>query len=343
MSGSERRAEVDPSGFFPSGARARTVDRRMRALLGDSLEHIAEQAGHLVLERVDDLRRLATRLSVGERMGPEVFGLYTDSCLALARNDTESASALLIRLASLADAPALASGFDVVLLGAADFAPDRERFERLMGFREADAPRTAPPSAHAVARFMPDLDSALAMLRDALPEYAAEADSLVRKIVLVTDGASGVYRFDAGSCYMLWGAMFLNVGQSRTRLELLRVLVHEVAHMLLFGFAADEPLVHNDDVQRYASPLRDDLRPMDGILHAAYVTARMHWATQALVDRKALPEGEREEARRWLEIDTVNFEGADSVICQHGQLSATGEAAIASARYYMSEAGSMVA
>lgn len=310
----------------------------MRALLGESLAYIAEQTGGLVPDHVAPLRKLATRLSAGERLGPEVFGLYTDCCLALAGNDLESASELLTRLASLVDAPALPAGFDVIVLDAPGFSIDRERFERLMGFRQPDAPTTAPPSLEAVERFMPDLAAAVSMLRTALPACAAEADALVRRIVLVTDGASGAYRFDAGSCYMLWGVMFLNVGQPRSRLELLRVLVHEMAHMLLFGFAADEPLVHNDDVQRYASPLRDDLRPMDGILHAAYVTARMHWATQTLLDQGILELGERDEARRWLQIDAQNFGSADTVIAEHGLLSATGEAAIGAARHYMAEA-----
>jgi HEXXH motif-containing protein len=101
--------------------------------------------------------------------------------------------------------------------------------------------------------------------------------------------------------------------------------------------------VHNDDAERYPSPLRDDPRPLDGILHAGYVTARMHWATQALLDRGSLDTRACDEARRWLDIDSTNFADADTVVRRHGRLSATGEAVIASARGYMSEAGSMVA
>ncbi len=54
-------------------------------------------------------------------------------------------------------------------------------------------------------------------------------------------------------------------------------LLHETAHQLLFGLSLDQPVVENDVEERYASPLRPDPRPMDGIFHATFVCARMRY------------------------------------------------------------------
>jgi HEXXH motif-containing protein len=54
-------------------------------------------------------------------------------------------------------------------------------------------------------------------------------------------------------------------------------LTHEAAHSLLLGYTLGAPLVESDPAERFSSPLREDLRPMDGIVHATYVLARMHY------------------------------------------------------------------
>src|SRR5690606_31521721 len=138
--------------------------------------------------------------------------------------------------------------------------------------------------------------------------------------------------FDGGSCYMLWGALFLNVDLERSPVALLEVLAHESAHMLLYAFAADEPLVLNEDDERYPSPLRVDQRPMDGIYHATYVSARMHWAMGRLLDTDLLDPVGRQEAQAAHAADARNFAAGDTVVRAHGRLTATGEALMSEAR-----------
>ena len=60
-------------------------------------------------------------------------------------------------------------------------------------------------------------------------------------------------------------------------------LIHEYSHNLLFGIARNEPLVFNDPEERDESPLRQDLRPMDGIYHALFVSAREALAMRAIL------------------------------------------------------------
>ena len=79
-------------------------------------------------------------------------------------------------------------------------------------------------------------------------------------------------------------------------LSLLETLAHEAAHSLLFGIQISGPLVLNPDDARFASPLRVDLRPMDGVYHATFVSARMHFAMQELL-ASGLLKGEADRPR----------------------------------------------
>ena len=73
------------------------------------------------------------------------------------------------------------------------------------------------------------------------------------------------------------------VRRVRSDLDMVQALAHESAHLLLFGMCADGPLLENaNDDHRYSSPLRTDSRPMDGIVHATFVTARMCCALSQL-------------------------------------------------------------
>jgi HEXXH motif-containing protein len=64
------------------------------------------------------------------------------------------------------------------------------------------------------------------------------------------------------------------------------------ARALLFGFGMGKPLVENHEHERYTSPLRGDPRPMDGVVHATYVVARMHYAVTRMLDSGLLTEEE---------------------------------------------------
>lgn len=52
-------------------------------------------------------------------------------------------------------------------------------------------------------------------------------------------------------------------------------IIHECAHQNLFALQMIDPVVLNDNKDRYIAPIRKQLRPMDGIFHACFVLARM--------------------------------------------------------------------
>ena len=85
------------------------------------------------------------------------------------------------------------------------------------------------------------------------------------------------------SSFSLWGALALNSEAHPDWWQYIPRLIHEYSHNLLFGIARNEPLVFNDPEERYESPLRQDLRPMDGIYHALFVSAREALAMRAIL------------------------------------------------------------
>lgn len=99
----------------------------------------------------------------------------------------------------------------------------------------------------------------------------------------------------------------------------------------LFGLTIDEPLVLNDDRELFASPLRDDPRPMDGIYHATYVSARMHWAMAELLKCGKLGEEKAAQATDHLDANRRNFWSDYATVMPHARLSETGRLLLASA------------
>jgi HEXXH motif-containing protein len=138
---------------------------------------------------------------------------------------------------------------------------------------------------------------------------------------------------------MLWGALFLNPARPKSDIELIESLAHESAHSLLFGFAIDDALVENPDDERFESPLRDDPRPMDGIFHATFVSARMHYAMATMAASGLLSEEEAALARAAMERDRRAFYDGLATVDAKGRLTRRGKGLIAGARDYMAGVG----
>jgi HEXXH motif-containing protein len=148
----------------------------------------------------------------------------------------------------------------------------------------------------------------------------------------------GAAVFDGASAFTLWGMVVLNAASHVTTLDAVQALAHESAHMLLFGLAADGPLVENDGGERFGSPLRQDPRPIDGIYHATFVTARMYQAVARLLGAGALSTAERLEAEAALETHAKHFDRGAETLERHARLTRVGAAALAGARSYMERA-----
>lgn len=305
------------------------MDARAHALLADSLEHIAQRAGDQLGQ--DKLASLVANLNAGQRFGPTTFGLYYQLVTALMNDRLEEASRIHGALVASHSAPAPLS---VVSLGHLP-AHQIHLYQQLMDTDPKTRFTLLPPPEALAFGFAQRLERTLTLMQAALPELAQEFSGLIREVCMVVGDPKARYQFDGGSSYMLWGGLFLNIESHESPLQLLEVLAHESAHSLLFGHALDEALVLNSDEELYPSPLRIDLRPMDGIYHATFVSARMHWAMSRLLNSSDLTDQERADATEALQRDAENFDAGDAVVQRHGVLSPTGHAVMSAARLYM--------
>jgi len=321
--------------FRPNAPRARMLDARMRTHLADSLDYLAECLTTAAPPQSAALSAVARESRQGVQHSPEGFGLYYDIASALLQDDLPHATALIDELRV---EPMLApNAFEVFAL---DALPEnaRERYCRLMDTDPETPFIIMSPSAEDAEIHKHRFIAALERLKILLPELAGEVDALVRQVILVVGDPSLSYDFAGGSCYMLWGALFINGASHPDELSMMEAIAHESAHSLLFGFTIDEPLVLNDADQRYSSPLRDDPRPMDGIYHATFVCARMHWAMSQLALSSDIDADLAAHAKARAAIHAHSFHSGLALVREHGVLSDTGRALMEGAERYMAEA-----
>jgi HEXXH motif-containing protein len=318
--------------FQPDPARARALDRRMYAELGRSLRHVSEQCRGRYPFDAPAMDALCSALESGVRYPATTFARYYDLVVALLGDDLAAAAG---HHARLADEQPLADG---VHAGPLDESERSECYRLRMGADMGPNLTVNLPTAGVGAAFMERFGEGMTLLRQGAPSLAAEVEAIVHEVVGVAGGPDDVGEFHGGSHFQLWGALFLNAALHETRIAMAEVIAHESAHSLLFSFCTEEALVLNDDAEIYPSPLRADLRPMDGIYHATFVSARMHWVMQQLLESGLLTGEEIREAKQAAAADRENFEAGYRVVAEHGRLTRHGHLLMQGARDYMDAA-----
>ena len=312
-------------GFAPDPARAATLDARMHRELGASLVHIAEALAEALPSESARLNELAVRLDAGLRVPALAFATYYEIARTLLADDPAPLPRLVEKLVCL---PERTASQTVRAAG----SPDATALVEALREPGAGAFGLAPVPPDTVASFTALLRDGLALMAETLPELHGEVTAIVHEVLLAHAPPGQKTEFDGASHYQFWGLLMLNPKHHTSPLAVVEVLAHEAAHSLLFGLTIDEPLVFNPDSELYASPLRLDPRPMDGIYHATFVSARMAWAMGRLADDRRLTEAERAAAAEAAASDRANFAKGISVVDEHARLSETGAAIMAAAR-----------
>ena len=313
--------------FEPSPERGRALDQGMRERLAESLDYIAQAVGDDLGLSAEDAARTSAQLRSGPQ-SPHLFGCYYDLVLALENEDLDRARGYAAELTSAT----LQAPFRVASISD---RPQREveRYRRLF---LPDPALAGEPPADLLADCERRIAAAFDLLERGFPEMAGEVRALLREIVIAAGPEDPrALTFDGSSSYMLWGAILLNARGQTTVLDTAQALAHESGHNLLFGFCASGSLTDNADEEVFSSPLRADPRPMDGVIHATYVIARMHQTLSRLLASGILDEAQQAAAQKDLAAHERNFEAGDSVIREGGKLTDIGHRVMGDARAYM--------
>jgi hypothetical protein len=331
-------AAVQPAdfSFAPDAARGLRLDSAVRAGLANSLRVVfaaLEPPFHTEKSRESALLRAIEAAPVVSA----VFGVYVDLVLALIDEREHDAQSLIDEILALpAPAPEGLRVLDLTdeALGAGQAA----RYGRLL-IDDVDF-TLAPVAVSTRGSVRAKLRDGLALLDAGAPRTAAEVRALVREVVLASavSNPSGTM-FDGASTFSLWGAVALNADRLGDRLTTAVALAHEAAHNLLFGLALGGRLTQNDDEERHPSPLRPDQRPMEGVAHAVYVTARMIHTLRTLLASGVLEPDEAERARARLNQHLAGYADSLAVVMTHARFTPAGAAAFDAMRAAMAEGG----
>ncbi|MCC7276516.1 MAG: hypothetical protein IT561_27885 [Alphaproteobacteria bacterium] len=321
--------------FLPDPARAAAVDRRARAAFAESMMSLLTAFDRQGVLADGRLAGLAAMLDAG-MVPPGAVAAYADLVEAIYGSTPEATGVALGALLTALEDEA-GTGVRVVTIVDDDLGEGQaERYRRLVNDDPSTPIDVRPLADDDLATAGERLRAGLALLDRAAPAFAGEVRALLRQVVLTRSGGEDpALAFDGASTYMLWGATVLNAERHPTRLAIAEALVHESAHYLLFGFTLGSPLVENDADELYASPLRADPRPMDGIVHASYVLARLCACMRTLAASGALSADEHAEAVRLADAHRRAFSGGRVVIAAHARLTDIGRSAFAPALAYM--------
>jgi hypothetical protein len=194
--------------------------------------------------------------------------------------------------------------------------------------------RLVSPGREAAGRSRQWIARSLEVLRLSAPEVFAEFEAFGPLLILASASREGALGFGGYSSMIAWGAIALNA-EIDGLIPILIQIVHEQAHQLLFALSAEIPLVYNHPQELYASPLRRDPRPMDGVIHACFVSARVHEVlqqVQAGPSFTALASSDQEGMAAALSDTAAAVTAALPTIEQSARLSAIGERVVDAAR-----------
>ncbi len=314
------------TGFLPDPARGRACDAAMVAGLRDSLRYLADATAAEVPQVAALLAGLPDSPSLVAPL-PEAFARYYRLTRALVDGRHDAA---LDEARALAAQPPRAED-RLLAAGTADAAP----VAGLLAQDDDPMLRLAPPADP--DGFATTLADARFLLSREIPALAGEIAAIVNTVLIGQEQPGSPVQFHGASHYQFWGLLILNPVHHPTPLALVEAMAHEAGHSLLFGLTVDEPLVLNPDAALFPSPLRADPRPMDGVFHATFVSARMAWAMERLAASPRLPAADRATAAKAAAEDRANFAAGDAVVRAHGDLTATGRAVIEAARAWIAQ------
>ena len=323
--------------FLPNPSKAREIDALVRGRFLDSLLWL------------DEPGLMADRAPADWLARPVDFGFYFD--LAAAKHHGAGPEAAPWRaaevealVASLESEDRDAQTLRITTLGPTHYTRlEIDCLKRWFDLEPDNAIALVPLNEAPLRREEAAVRKAISVLESHAADFHGELTAITTELIFARPGPEARMRFGGASSFSLWGGMALSPHAEWW--EYVPRLVHEYSHNLLFGLAADGPLVTNDPEARYHSPLRGTERPMDGIFHAFYVTGREALLRRRLDDALS---GEADEemarlagyCRRTLPQIVEAHEDCFAVVSEHAALTDLGERVVADTRASLGQTGS---
>ncbi len=306
---------------------AETVIRR----LAESFDYIATEAGsedarHKLQLVAECLRGLCV-------VPPQLGCLYLQIVEAVECGDEATTGRLAVQLFELLSRP---WKLEVARYGRDELGGFYQGFNDVL-FDESYGPQPiAEPPEPEWIQAKGHFERGLELVRVAAPNFHSEIEAFWSRIYVgVANPDSGRAKFGGVTSLVLWGGTFANAAHYDSEIKAAEFLVHEVTHTLLFAAACDEPLVLNPPDDLFPSPLRKDLRPMDGIFHATLVCARVAEFYSVLRGSDAVPQVADETLVRFQQANAEKFRRGWATIWEFGQISPLGQDLLEQAKAFV--------
>jgi hypothetical protein len=319
--------------FTPDPERGRVLYDRIKQRLAESFRQIADASSQFAEIDERSLAVFIDSINRSRKISPRLFAIYNEM-LAAAEEDDIAAIARLF--GDLMNTDSYGGSVPSYNLTDEHLGPgNAKRYARWADMDEENPLTLRPLDSADYSRIAAVTADAFALMDAGASAVSGEIRSLLSEVVFAHGGDGDNLIFHGISSFYLWGTVVLSAEGHNTALEVAQTLAHETSHMHLFAAALDSPLVHNSDDERYHSPLRIDPRPMDGIYHATYVTARMHYVVSHLLASGILSPAQVEEAKTACASHVRAFSEGYREVSSHGHLTELGRGLLCSAHDYM--------
>jgi hypothetical protein len=319
--------------FPPDPERGRLLYDRIKERLAVSFREIAAASSSVVIIDESRLAGFLDSIARAQKISPRFFAIYHEMLVAV---DEDNIDAIPQLFAELLDADSHGDSVPSYNLTDEHLGPGNGARYKRWADMDPDCPLNLVPLTSAeYDRIAATTREAFSLMNAGAPEVSGEIRSLLAEVVFASGAAGDKLVFHGISSFYLWGTILLNAEGHKTALEVVQTLAHESSHMHLFAAALDSPLVENSEDDRYHSPLRLDPRPMDGIYHATYVTARMHYVLSRLLASGTLSPALIEETNKALAGHVKSYCEGYEVVSSHGQLTDLGQGLLSRAHAYM--------
>lgn len=317
--------------FIPEIFQAEKTNRDMHQGLFESLRYLVDTVSDQDAGLQREFEAWQNSIGPDHRVSSAEFGAYYDTVEALQAGDITAALAFLRRIFL---AHPLQRGVQIRVLGRDYDAVDGQRIKNFMGAPETGVAGVTEPDKALADRFEQNLTRAIHWIAGNLPELNDEMNALLSELILVGPVA-GSYEFEGGTCFRLWGAVALNAERKASVADLIVTLAHEEGHAALFGACKSEMLVENPDSEMFWSPIRQTERPLEGIFHASFVSARMTWVLTHMLKSPDFGWFEKRRLKSILkEAEAIQRESAD-IVRREGRLTETGRTVLEAMTAFM--------